>query len=473
MKTETIDEGRLLDAAKNEPEKFRQVLALALEGEPLDNLVLSRVLLCWVRHTPASSILADLPHAIGAISDKNGVQFASNILARLDVALGFRKPSLGLYDHALHFIGGAQKYGCTIAYALQDIFDVTLIASKPVTQDRLQEWYSLDLKRCKMAVVPIPFFEERKQKMELIDPANVDLRGDNPFHLISRYSGQFDIFINNSMLEMVYPLANHSVFVCHFPERERSRFFYVDTYTEIIHNSLYTAEWIQKKWGLTPHLHIYPPVDMEDRKPGIEKENIILSVSRFDPGGNKQQLEMIKAFRSLHDRYPDSFKDWKLVLAGGSVEGNPYLEKIERWLSRHSTLNIELRVNVPEKELRTVYQRAKIFWHLCGLNQKDPAKVEHFGMNIVEAMQNACLPIVYKGGGQTEIVEDGVSGYLFSDETGLREKTAVLVNNPEDLDRMGRAAYERGKRFHVDIFVDKIRTHFLKRLEEYKFSFGF
>ena len=411
-----------------------------------------------------------LPKLIDRIKKKNGVQLALNFLNRLEVANGFRKPSIGLYDHAMHFIGGAQKYGCTIASVLQDDFDVTLIVNKSVTVEKLEQWYNLDLSSCKILIVPIPFFEENRKGRKHIDPAEVNMKGENPFHVISRISGDFDIFINNSMLEMVYPLANLSIFICHFPERERSRFFHVDKYTEIIFNSLYTAKWIKFRWGLTPHLHLYPPVDMEEKKEASEKKSVILSVSRFDPGGNKQQIEMIKAFKRFNKKYPDSIGGWKLVLTGGSIGDNPYLEKIQRYLAKYPFLNVEVRINVPEDELRAIYRDAKIFWHLCGLNQKDPAKVEHFGMNIVEAMQNSCVPIVFNGGGQTEIVEEGISGYFFTDEAGLLSKTVELLDKPDKLFQMSKNAYKRGKRFHVDIFEEKVRSHFRQLLNNLKNS---
>jgi glycosyltransferase involved in cell wall biosynthesis len=207
---------------------------------------------------------------------------------------------------------------------------------------------------------------------------------------------------------------------------------------------------------------------MEEMKEEREKKTVILSVSRFDPGGNKQQIEMIRAFKRLVKQYPDSVRGWKLVLAGGSVRDNPYLGKIHRYLAKYPFLNVEVRINVPEDELRAIYRCAKIFWHLCGLNQKDPAKVEHFGMNIVEAMQNSCVPIVFKGGGQTEIVEEGISGYLFANEEDLLRKTVELLDKPDKLLQLSKNAYERGKRFHVDIFIDKVQAHFKQLLNNYK-----
>jgi glycosyltransferase involved in cell wall biosynthesis len=262
------------------------------------------------------------------------------------------------------------------------------------------------------------------------------------------------------MLEMVYPLANTSLFICHFPEREKSPFFYVDRYTEIVHNSLYTARWIEKRWNLRPHKHIYPPADMEPAAFPLEKENIILSVSRFDIGGNKQQLEMIRVFQKLAQNRPRELAGWKLVLVGGSPPDNSYLERIKDHLRQTPAGGIELRVNIAASELRFAFQRAKLFWHFCGLGQSDPAKVEHFGMTVVEAMQNGCVPVVFRGGGQTEIVEDGTSGFLFSSENELIEKTLGLLENPARLEEMSGRAHKRGKKFSREVFSASVRDYF-------------
>jgi len=378
------------------------------------------------------------------VSQKRGLQSAFNIFMRMEVALGLRKPEIGIYDNAFHFIGGAQKYGCNIASILQQDFDVTLIANADISFKQLQEWYDLDLSRCKLKVVKIPFFEERKEKVDIFDAGLVDLRENNPFHIISKESGNYDIFVNNCMLEMVYPLANISEFICHFPEREITRFFHVDEYSHIIYNSLYTAEWIKKRWKLNPHKHIYPPVDMELSSLKGKKENIILSVSRFELSGNKKQKEMVKAFMVISNKYPDEMKKWKLVLAGGSIEKNVYLDSIRNLLTGIPENKIELKVNIS-----------------C---------VEHFGMTTVEAMQNYCVPVIFNGGGQKEAVKDGESGFLFKDFKELYKKTLRLISNPEKLDSLSEGAYTQGKKFSKKDFSQKIKSHFKQLLEDYSFS---
>jgi glycosyltransferase involved in cell wall biosynthesis len=397
---------------------------------------------------------------------RQGPQAAYNLLLRSEVVAGYRKPTIALYDHTLQLIGGGEKYGCTMAQALQDDFAITLITHQPVSLADLMNWYNLDLTRCRIKIMPLNFFAGRDQGQ--INPDLVSARTENPFLAVSRESGNYDIFINNSMLEMVYPLANISLFVCHFPERPKGAYFYTQHYQHLIYNSRYTAEWIEKKWHISPNQHIYPPVDMEpDPGEALPKEKIILSVARFESGGSKQQAEMISAFARLRARAPQELQDWKLILCGGSSSANPYLEKIKALLNTHPGLPVELKINIPLSELKQLYTRSAIFWHFCGLGQSNPAHVEHFGMSTVEAMQNGCLPIVFDGGGQREIVEHGISGYRFSSIGELLGRTLKTIRDPGKRELTSRAAQLRGGDFTRAIFADRVRGLFRQLAEEY------
>ncbi len=406
---------------------------------------------------------------IPILRKNRGVQSAYNLLLRMEAAFGIRKPTMGMYDNAFHFVGGAQKYGCTLAAALQNDFDITLIGHRPIDLDKLKQWYNLDLHRCRTKVIPLPYFENKHPEKEIFDAGEVDLRGNNPFHAVSRESGKYDFFVNNCMLEMVFPLANYSEFVCHFPERERSRFFHVDRYSHIIFNSLYTAEWIRKRWELDPHVHIYPPVDIQpDFFPG-DKEPWILSVSRFEPGGNKQQQEMAREFLHLKQMYPEQMHSWRLVLAGGSIQDNPYLDGVKQ-LAGIPGSDIDVQVNVPIETLQSLYKKAAVFWHFSGLGQTHPERIEHFGMTTVEAMQNGVVPVVFKGGGQKEIVTDGTNGFFFENRKQAAEATITIITDFDRRQAFARAAFERGKDFTRENFIQKVRRHFLELLKQYRFD---
>jgi glycosyltransferase involved in cell wall biosynthesis len=414
---------------------------------------------------PAAT-LPELAQETERIINHQGIQAAYNLVQRAEVILGLRKPKLAIYDHALHVIGGAQKYGLTLASVLQDTFDITIIANKEISSKDFLNWYNLDLSGCRIKIISLPFFEE-KHTFHL-DPALVTKDGENPFQAISRESGNYDVFINNSMNEMVYPLAGVSILICYFPERRPETYFYVDSYDYIIHISRYTAEWIEKKWRLTPHQHIYPFVDIEAAPAEAPKKKIILSVARFEGEGTKRQKEMAEAFLRLNEVYPEIAADWKFILAGGSSPANPYLSRLADMMRANPRGNIELKVNISAAELKSLYRESTLFWHLCGLNHDDPSAIEHFGMTTIEAMHHSLVPIVYDGGGQREIVADGLDGFRVRSRAELLERTIELIRDKELTRKLAAAAQKKALEFSREKFEEGVRVFFDRILKEYR-----
>jgi glycosyltransferase involved in cell wall biosynthesis len=419
----------------------------------------------WLKTAEAGEIQENLKQLIHHLAHHRGLQAAHNLILWLEVKEKLRKPSLAIYDHTIHLIGGGQKYGLTIAEGLQEKFDTTIIANKPVTLDQFQEWYDMDLSQCRLKVMPVGHFED-KGSLHL-DPGSVTRRIANPFHVISRESGHYDIFINNSMNEMVYPLGNISMMICHFPERRPFSYFYADQYDYVVYNSEYTASWIKKKWGFTPHKHIYPPVDMEPAGTAGPRENIILSVARFEEGGSKKQLEMVRTFHKLSRNFPQMMANWQLLLVGGTHEHNAYLDKLLHLIEHRGIKNIRTKTNISGENLRDLYSRSKIFWHICGLEQRDPALVEHFGMTIVEAMQNSLVPVVFDGGGQREIVEHDISGFRIKNSAELMHHSLSLIKDEKLLKKMSVKARERSKAFTGQRFIATVRSFIDDIFDEY------
>jgi GT2 family glycosyltransferase/glycosyltransferase involved in cell wall biosynthesis len=460
------DRGRLIYVAKYHPEKLAtavQTTRFLRRSDPeslYDTLpVIVKKLIDGHPPEVVEQVLDQLCDVLVPIF---GALAVDHLLGRMQVVLGHRKMSVGFYDQALHVIGGGQKYGCTLAAALQRRFDVTLLANRPIGLADLQGWYGLPLSGCRLRVIPVPFFDKYGS---WVDSAVVTDDVPNPFEAVAAQSKDFDIFVNVNMLTMVRPLSPFSIFVCHFPDTPRRCYFAAHEYSALVVNSLYTAQWVKLLWGLEPDLLVYPPVEMEASP--AKKENLILSVARFEPGGSKKQRELIQAFEMLRTSHPDLLRDWRLVLVGGSLPQNAYLEDIER-MARESTAPVEVRVNVPISELQGLYAKAKIFWHACGLGEKDPRLIEHFGMTTVEAMQNRCVPVVIDGGGQREIVEHGRSGYRFNSIHDLCDYTLKLIATPELMERFKEAAYQRGQEFTQKRFEEAVDRLFRALEEEYR-----
>jgi glycosyltransferase involved in cell wall biosynthesis len=407
-----------------------------------------------------------LSEEIKKIAVSDGIQAAYNRLLQAEVILNERKPKLAIYDHAFHFIGGAQKYGLSMISTLQNQFDITIISNKGISHPQFSRWYDIDLTHCEIKVIELPYFEDKN--INYLDPACISKDENNPFHPISKESGNYDFFINNSMNEMVYPLSNISVMVCHFPERRPNTYFYADQYSLIVYNSRYTAEWIKKKWDLTPHKLIYPPVDMEPELEKTQKKKVILSVARFEVEGTKRQFEMIQTFLKLKHEYPKIMEDWTFKLVGGSDVKNPYLQRLENLVAQNSDKNIQLKINIPIEELKSLYQESTLFWHLCGLTHRDPSEIEHFGMTTVEAMQNKSVPIVYDGGGLREIVDHGIDGFRVRSKAELFNRTLKLCQDDEFTRKLSENAQKKSQEFLRSKFEERVHRVFTKLLHAYK-----
>jgi O-antigen biosynthesis protein len=399
-----------------------------------------------------ANVLPQLSERLAVIFSRIKVD---RILPRLQVIRGDRKMSIAIYDCGLHFIGGGQKYVATIAALLQDRFNITFIANKPVTISELESWYGLNLAKCQVKVIPLEFYEKRG--MQCIDSSIIADDMENPFDEIATDSKNYDVFINANQLEKVKPLSPISIFFCHFPNAFRNRHFAVGDYTFIIANSKFTVKWLDKRWNLQPTFMLYPPVEMATVK--VPKENIILAVGQFEAGGTKKQIELIQAFRSLLANYPEKMQGWRLILVGSSVAKNPYLKTV-RDLLKPDSQSIELKVNADCDEVKSLYAKASIFWHACGLGEVNPQRCEHFGMATVEAMQNCCAPVVFNGGGQIEIVESGRSGFLFNSIDELCQHSYQLIVNPDLLAEVQAAAGDRSQYFRLAPFEQKVKQFF-------------
>ena len=408
-----------------------------------------------------TNILHDLKKCLVEIF---GIPTAYIFFKHLEVVLGLRKIRMGIYDHACHFPGGGQRYIAKAAEILQDIYDVTYIANKDTTLEKYREWFGIDLSRCSLKIIKLPFYENLGGMF--IDEGHANISNINYFDLISTESAHYDIFLNANMLSRVEPKSPLSIFMCHFPDQDIERYFSVHRYDYVITNSKYAAFWVEKKWGIIPSIILYPPVDMYNPESNPDrKDKIILSVARFEVGGSKKQYEMIQTFHELSRACRQVGDEWKLVLVGGNFDKNPYFEKIMDEMKRIKPTNIIVKPNLTNDEVKDLYRRAAIFWHACGFEETIPHLIEHFGMTTVEAMQNYCVPIVIDGGGQREIVEHGKVGFRFSSLEQLKEYTLKVLRDESLRKEMALNAHERSHAFNSEIFRNQFLA-FIKNVEE-------
>jgi glycosyltransferase involved in cell wall biosynthesis len=229
---------------------------------------------------------------------------------------------------------------------------------------------------------------------------------------------------------------------------------YLDTYDRLLSNSEFTKRWVEQLWDRSSEV-LHPPVT--EVVPG-SKEAAILHVGRFfgrGSGHSKKQLELVGAFRRLHEsgRAPG----WVLHLVGGCAsEHQGYVEEVR---AAADGLPVELHVGASGEVLADLYARAAVYWHATGLGEDEavhPDRFEHFGITTVEAMSAGAVPIVLGRAGQREIVRDGVDGLWFDDLDGLVAATARVVADPELRERLTRSARERSRAFGLTTFGDRL-----------------
>lgn len=220
-------------------------------------------------------------------------------------------------------------------------------------------------------------------------------------------------------------------------------------------NSRFTQKWTKRRWGVETEV-VYAPVDV-DFNTGV-KADTITSVGRFSTTGtSKKQLEMVTAFQQLEE----CLAGWRYDCVGAvgeSLADHAYLESVREIGAR---CRAQVFANIERANLKLLFERAKIFWHAAGYgeNEEDrPELTEHFGIVTVEAMAAGCVPIVINKGGQPEIVEHGVNGFLWNTFEELKQYTMLLARDEQLRREMAEAARVRAQFFSLEEFVNRFLT---------------
>lgn len=227
--------------------------------------------------------------------------------------------------------------------------------------------------------------------------------------------------------------------------------------------SEYSRKWLDKYWGKDCSV-LYPCVDTSVFGPA-RKTRMILSVGRFFVGfHNKQHLVMIRAFKEMRKA---GLESWELHLAGGVAAGAAHERYLDEVLRAAEGQPIRVHRGVESEALRRLYAASSIYWHAAGFDQdaeREPEKLEHFGISTLEAMASGSVPVVFDGGGLQEIVEHGRNGYLWARLDELKRLTEELAYDSDLRGRLSSAALEDSRRFD--------RVHFNARLAELSADLG-
>lgn len=347
---------------------------------------------------------------------------------------------IGIYSPYLDTLGGGERYILTFAeYCLQRNFKVNLFWKDKEIIKKAEDRFHLKLENIKLNPKAYNSFQaDASYALKLYKTLNFP-----SYDLILFLSDGSIPYLNakNNWLHFQVPFQLDG---SDFKTQKK-----LSKINRVICNSNFTKKFIDKSFNINSDV-LYPPVSIHDfeLEEKIEKENIILSVGRFDQTLNaKRQDALIQAFKKLVDE--EKIDNWKLCLAGGLKENEDFL-----LLLREKAINypIEFFPNIEFEKLVQLYQKSKIYWHATGFeinDDKDPDKVEHFGITIVEAMSTGCIPVVCNKGGVSEIITDKENGYLWDDIDQLVKITSnicqVQQKQAELIDKAEKRSYDFSK----------------------------
>jgi glycosyltransferase involved in cell wall biosynthesis len=338
---------------------------------------------------------------------------------------------IGIYNPYFDSFGGGERYVLTLAEHWSQKHDVHIFWRDTTILEEASKRFNLNLSRVSV-------------------DANVFLDGS----LLQKISTtkSFDAMVILSDGSVPMSLAKRNILHFQVPFTHVSMPFWKSMmYSTIVCNSEFTKKYLDPSISIK-RVVIYPPVDVEKIKLG-KKEKSIVTVGRFNGLYNaKKQQVLIDAFKKASKN--NALKGWKFQLAGSMLESDKeFLDSLEK---SAKGFPIEFYPNCSFERLQSLYSTASIYWHAAGFGETKPEHMEHFGISTVEAMAAEGVPVVFNGGGQPEIVQDGVSGNVWATPEELIEKTVQIICNESLRSTLSKEAKKRSDIFSKYRFEQSI-----------------
>ncbi|MBX6316758.1 MAG: glycosyltransferase [Isosphaeraceae bacterium] len=170
---------------------------------------------------------------------------------------------------------------------------------------------------------------------------------------------------------------------------------------------------------------------------------------------DKKHVELLRCFRSLVNC---GLVGWRYAIIGSTRRSSDSWECQELLRELARGYPVDLLFDLDFSELRSILERAALFWHAKGFGVVDvtrnPEEMEHFGIAPAEAMAAGCVPLVFHGGGLPEIVDHGSNGMLWKDLEELKALTLAVIRDPERRSSMSERARAKASLFSKERFLE-------------------
>ena len=175
-------------------------------------------------------------------------------------------------------------------------------------------------------------------------------------------------------------------------------------------------------------------------KKNVPKENLILCVSRL--AQEKCIDKMVRMWSELASQLPE----WRFVIVGDGPERG----KLEAMVGNKNVPRVEFTGFADPTDY---YRRAKIFWMT--------SKYEGWGMTLIEAMQQGCVPVAFKTFSSViDIIDDGQNGYLVAPEDmhRFKDRSFLLANDGALRSEFAETAKKKVEEFALSHIINKWNT---------------
>ncbi len=369
------------------------------------------------------------------------------------------------YSPYLSCFGGGEKYFLTFLESVSNIqnTNVVLLFKKKFEKEKFEKYFSIDLSkiRIKKILTHLSILKHTKNADIFICLSNFYPIKSNAKHHIQLLQVPYSKINSKSILKKI--LSGKIKEATKDTLRLKLISLCKTSYDLTISNSEFVKKTFENNFNLKS-IVVTPPIEnfkIENHK----KENIILSVGRFFLGNynDKKYPFLTEAFKSISAQIPN----WEYHIAGSVPKNISSKKFLNSLLKQNKNFPIKFHPNISFLELKKLYNRASIFWHGAGFDvdeNKFPEQTEHFGMSTVEAMSCGTIPIVPNCGGQKEIVENNLDGFLWNKKNELINYTLQLI---QDENFKNQIAENTSKKFlnfsktHFQIEIKKIFQKFI------------